>query len=551
MSTPPSVGTAAGRAPLAGRPATGARLLVADRIVTLAPEHRRARALVVQGGRISWVGDDPEQAPPHTERVDLDGCVLGPAFVDAHVHLTPTGLALRGLDLSAADSGAEVLLALEHHTARRPGRVVWGHGLDPHGLPDDLPAPAQLSRASGGRPTVLSRVDGHSCLVDRGTLGSAPLARAEGVERDGAGAVTGVLRGEANRIARRWILGALSEAERSAARHAAAAHAASRGIATVHEMGGPELMGAADLDAWRSGDWPVEVIAWWGGRDLGFVTRRGLGRIGGDLFLDGSLGSHTAALTHPYHDRPDTTGRLEHRDDTLVRLFAEATRAGIQVAVHAIGDAAIHQAVRCWERVVAEAPESLGSRVRRLRHRIEHAEVLPPALYDRFAALGLVASVQPAFEAVWGGSDGMYATRLGRRAVWTNPYRALTDRGVTLAFGSDSNVTPMDPWGAVHAAEQREHEQHDLDRHEAVSAATLGGRHAAHQEREVGGLVAGMRADLAAWEGDPFRAADPRGATCVLTVSRGRRTYGAGPPSPWSDGSTMQHGRRVRGRRCP
>lgn len=552
MSTPPGGGTAAaGRTPLAGRPAARPRLLVADRIVTPEPRDRPARALLVRGCRIAWVGDDPGRAPPHAERVDLDGCVLGPAFVDAHVHLTPTGLALRGLDLSAAGSAGEVLRAVERHAARRPGPVVWGHGLDPHGFPDGLPAPGALSRASGGRPTVLSRVDGHACLADRRALTAAPLGCADGVERDGAGAVTGLLRGEANRVARRWILRAVPEAELSAARQAAAAHAASRGIACVHEMGGPDLMGAADLDGWRTGDWPVEVIAWWGGLDPAFAIQRGLRRIGGDLFLDGSLGSHTAALTSPYRDRPDTTGWLEHDDDTLVRLFGDATRAGLQVGVHAIGDAAIRQAVRCWERVVAEGPAPRGRRVRRLRHRVEHAEVLPPGLADRFAALGLVASVQPAFEAMWGARDGMYATRLGRRAAWTNPYRGLADRGVTLAFGSDSNVTPMDPWGAIHAAEYREHGEHALDRPEAVAAATVGGRRAARQEREVGVLAAGMRADLAAWEGDPFRAADPRGARCVLTVHRGRRTYGAGPLSPWSDGRTIGHRQRVRGRRCP
>jgi hypothetical protein len=130
----------------------------------------------------------------------------------------------------------------------------------------------------------------------------------------------------------------------------------------------------------------------------------------------------------------------------------------------------------------------------------------------------------------------MYEQRLGvERASQTNPFRALADRGVGLAFGSDSNVTPMDPWAGIHAAEQRHHPEHAMTRLECVSASTLGGRYAARQDRFVGPVRAGMRADLSAWEGDPFAADDPRGAKCVLTLLRGRRTYGSVPLPHWDE----------------
>lgn len=520
---------------------------MADRIVTLGRGRRRARALLLRGSRVVWVGDDPEQAPPHGDRLDLVGCVIGPAFVDAHVHLTPTGLALRGLDLSEVRSGQELLRAVETYAAQHTGRVVWGHGFDPHGFPDDLPDPDALTTVTAGRPTFLSRVDGHSSLVDRRTLTMAPLARAGGVERTPGGEATGVLRREANRIARRWSVGAMSHDELAAAREAVAGHAAGLGIASVHEMGGPDLMGVGDFEAWRTGEWPVEVVAYWGAADLGFVAERSLDRVGGDILLDGSLGSHTAALTEPYTDRPGTRGHLEYDDATLRELFRDATRAGIQVAVHAIGDAAIRQAVRCWRSVADGLPDHLRGAVRRLRHRLEHVEVVPPDLYDPIAELGLVASVQPVFEETWGGPGGMYETRLGERARWTNPYRALADRGVGLAFGSDSNVTPMDPWGGVHAAQHRHREEHAMTRLEAVSASTLGGRFAARQDRWAGVIRAGMRADLAAWEDDPFHADDPRGACCVLTVLRGRVTHGTAPLPHWRDGASRRRGRTPRG----
>jgi predicted amidohydrolase YtcJ len=511
-------------------------LLTADRFVTLGHGRYRARAVLIRGSRVVWVGDDPAAAPPHADEVDLRGCAIGPAFVDAHVHMTPTGLSLLGLDLSAVDSGAELLRAVATYAGQHTGQVVWGHGYDPHRFPDPLPGPDALTEVSGGRPVTLSRRDGHSSLVDRTTLQAAPLARAVGVELDSHGHPSGVLRREANKIARRWSLGAMSQGDLATAREAAAAHAASRGIACVHEMGGPDAMGFEDFDAWRFGRWPVEVVPYWAGLDLRFVVERDLRQVGGDLWLDGSLGSHTAALSRPYADRDEVSGVLEYDDATLVELFTEATHSGIQVAVHAIGDVAIEQAVRCWRRVDDALPDYLEGSVRRLRHRIEHAEVLRPDLIDEIAELGLVISSQPAFEATWGGDGGMYDARLGaQRRRWTNPLRELADRGVGLAFGSDSAVTAMAPWDGVHAAENRADVRHAVTRLEAVSASTLGGRNAARQERYVGVVRAGMRADLAAFEGDPYDADDPRGSRCVLTLLRGRVTHGDAPLPTWHD----------------
>lgn len=503
------------------------RLLTADRIVTLGRGRYRARALLLRGSKVAWVGNDPELAPPHEQRIDFDGCTIGPAFVDSHVHLTPTGVALLGLDLRGVRGPEELLHAVRLHAEHHTGRVIWGHGWDAHAWDAALPSPAELSAASGGRPVTLARIDGHSTLVDTTTLGAAPLSRSGGIERDSEGRPTGLLRRDANKVAKRWAIGAMSEVELGRARHEVARLAASRGIATVHEMGGPDAMGADDFDAWRTEDWPIEVVPYWGAIDLGFVAERDLRQIGGDIWLDGSLGSHTAALSEPYADRP-TRGALEYDDETLIELFLEATRNEIQVAVHAIGDAAIDQALRCWRTVTAQLPDWEMGGLRRFRHRIEHAEVMRPDQYSRVAELGLVVSAQPVFEQLWGGPGGMYEQRLGpERVATTNPYRELADRGVPLCFGSDANVTPIDPWGIVRAATDRADETHALTRLEAVSATTLGGRLAARQERWAGVLRAGMRADLAVWEGDPFSDGSLEDPTCVLTMGAGRITHDA------------------------
>jgi predicted amidohydrolase YtcJ len=513
-----------------GAPPPRGVLLVADRIVTMGHGRTDARALVVRGSRVVWVGDDPAQAPPHRDRLDLDGCVIGPAFVDAHAHLTPTGLSQTGLDLTGVGSGDQLLRAVATYAEQHDGRVVWGHGFDPHRFPDDLPSPDDLAEVAHGCAVYLSRIDGHASLVDRRTLRSAPLSRAQGVERDADGRIQGMVRREANHIIRRWSVGAMADEELDGARQAAVELAASLGIGSVHEMGAPDIMGLDDFDTWATGHWPIEVVPFWGGLDLEVPVARDLRHAGGDVFLDGSLGAFTAALCEPYHDRPDTSGHLELDDDTLTDWYVEATRAGLQAGVHAIGDASLRQVVRCLRGTIDRLGDGGAETVRRLRHRIEHAEVVPPDLLDDLAELGVVISAQPVFETRWGGEGGMYRSRLGEeRASWTNPYRAFADRGVGLAFGSDANVTPMDPWATVHAAEARVRPEHSVSRLEAVSMSTLGGRYAARQERFVGVVRAGMRADLAAFEGDPYEAEDPRGARCVLTVVQGRLAHGDAP----------------------
>lgn len=512
---------------------TRGTLLTAERVVTLGRGRTRARALVIRGSRVVWVGDDENDAPPYRDRLDLDGCVIGPAFVDAHAHLTMSGLSLGGLDLSEVDSGEELLRAVATYAGQHTGRVIWGHGLDPYRFPDALPDPDALSRAAPGQAVYLARIDGHAGLIDRTTLAAAPLARAEGIELSDAGA-TGVIRREANHVVRRWSVGAMSESELSAARRAAVEQAASLGVASVHEMGGPDIMGLADFDAWITGSWPIEVVPYWSSLEVDVPLERDLRHVGGDVLLDGSLGAHTAALLAPYSDAPSVTGHLEYDDETVSRWFLEATRAGLQTGVHAVGDAALAQVVRCW-RAVAHHLAAHGDEeaIQRGRHRIEHAEVLSPELLDGIAELGLLISAQPGTQARWGGPDGMYHARLGpERSAWANPFRAVADRGIPIAFGSDAIVTPMDPWGIIHAAEHHPEPRHSVGRLEAVSMSSLGGRTAARQDRFVGIVRAGMRADLAVFEGDPYAAEDPRGARCVLTIVQGRVAHGRAPLPP-------------------
>jgi predicted amidohydrolase YtcJ len=491
---------------------------------------RRDLAVLVDGGRIAAVVPAAELGGLRPDRVvDLGDATLMPGFVDAHVHLSATGMTVHGADLRGARDPAGLLDRVRAAAGRAGDGPVWGDGYDETRFSrPELPTPGELAAAAGGRPVYLTRIDGHQALATLDLLAAAGSLAAPGCRRSADGEPTGVVVGEANHLARRYALATLPDRVMVAAQDAALCLAARRGVACVHEMGGPDIGGRRDFELLldRLEALPLEVVAYWGAADLDYVAERKLAQVGGDLFLDGSLGSHTAALSTPYEDRPDTTGVLYHDDDELTDLYVRATLAGVQVGVHAIGDAAIGQALRCARRAVRTVGPTA---FRACRHRIEHVELLGSDGADRLAELGLAASVQPAFDAAWGGPDGMYARRLGaRRSKSMNPFADLWRRGVPMGGSSDSNVTPLDPWHGVAAAVHHNRPTQRLGPAVATEVFTFGGRMLARQERTSGRIEVGLQADLTAFAGDVL-ADDPRsleGGEAIFTMAAGRLAHG-------------------------
>ncbi|MFE9249511.1 amidohydrolase [Streptomyces sp. NPDC007088] len=464
-----------------------------------------ATAMVLEHGHIAWVGSEGAAdafADGADEVIDLEGALVTPAFTDAHVHTTGTGLALTGLDLSDAGSLAEALERVAAHARSHPGdRVLLGHGWDaarwPGGRP---PTRRELDRATGGRPLYLSRIDVHSAQVTSALLDLVP-----GVTHRTGFAAEAPLTGDAHHAVRAAAYGAVTAGQREEAQRAALRHAASRGIGSVHECGGPEIsdeedftgllrLAAAEPGPRVTGYWAEEVAS---AADAARVRALGAHGAAGDLFADGALGSHTACLHTPYADGAAGHRGTPYLDATAVATHVTAcTEAGLQAGFHAIGDAALSAVVGG----VRAAAEKLGiARVRAARHRVEHAEMLTEQTVADFADLGLTASVQPAFDALWGGEDGMYARRLGvERARTLNPFAALLRAGVPLAFGSDSPVTPLDPWATVRAAAFHRTPEHRVSVRAAFTAHTRGGWRAMGRD-DAGTLVPGAPADYAVW----------------------------------------------------
>lgn len=464
--------------------------------------HPEATAMVSRQGRIEWVGDEDGASglvDAVDTVVDLDGALVTPAFCDAHVHLTMTGQGLDGIDLSGTRSVAEALRLIEGAARHLRGRPVYAHSWDETNWVEQRPVTAsELDRATYGGVVYMPRVDAHSASV---SSAMAAAARVHGLDGwDGTGVVT------------RQAFGAVTNAFTSAMTNSDRQHyldlalraVAERGIGLVHETGADHLTSFADvqhvLEAGRTPGVPA-TVAYWGqlvaeqaeAAELGSF----LGVIGlaGDLCADGSFGSHTAHLLEPYADLP-AHGYGYLSAEQIANHVVACTRAGLQAGGHVIGDAALHTMAEGFRRAAGiVGVEAMVA----ARHRWEHVELPDAEVLATMAELGIWASVQPAFDGLWGGSDGMYATRLGQsRALAVLPLRSMLDAGVRLALGSDSPVTTMDPWQSVAYAVWHHNEEQRLTVDEAVQAHMGAGYELAG--RAGGSLALGQPASYVAWD---------------------------------------------------
>jgi predicted amidohydrolase YtcJ len=312
-------------------------------------------------------------------------------------------------------------------------------------------------------------------------------------------AASGWLREQAHHAVRAVALGSLTRAQRATAQTSALRLAASRGVASVHECGGPGTSSEEDFTSLLalSGQGLPQVVGYWG--ELGGAARaRELGAVGagGDLYADGALGSRTASVREAYRDGAGCGEAFVTAEQAGAHLL-DCIETGVQGGFHAIGDAAIEAVLDGF----AFAADRVGvDRLREGRHRIEHVELADKAMIARMVEFGVVASVQPVFDALWGGADRMYAQRLGvERALASNPVGAMYAVGVALAFGSDSPVTALDPWAAVVAAAAPRNPAYRMSVRAAFGASTRGGWRAAGID-DVGVLSPGRSATFAVWE---------------------------------------------------
>lgn len=484
-------------------------------------------AMLCIGPTIATVGNDEsvlERAGEVDEVIDLDGRLVTPAFVDAHVHLSMTGRALASLDLADCGSLAEALVEIEAYASGLPEEaVVFASGWDESTWPDRrAPSLAELDGAAGGRIVYAARVDSHSAVVSSALLTSNPdIALSAGWRGDGT------VERDAHHAARAVVRGLWTVEERTEALRRALRFAASQGIGCVHEVNAPHIAPFDDfaLIAELTASEPLPtVVGYWGELLGGEVDAEAVSGYAGDLNVDGSIGSHTAYLRDSYADAP-TRGYGYLTAEQIGEHVAYCTDRNLQAGFHVIGDAALDAVVDGLRLAAAEVGRE---EFIRCRHRLEHVEMPSAEVTDTIAELGVVASVQPAFDAAWGAAGQLYEQRLGAtRARRMNPFASFHDAGVVLAFGSDSPVTPMNPWAGVRAAVFHSNPDERLDVRTAFDAATAGG-HRAGRRDDVGVLTPGSPATYAVWEaptpldrGLPNLTGDGPLPSCISTVVDG------------------------------
>jgi predicted amidohydrolase YtcJ len=502
------------------------KIFKAEKIIT-APGGPEATFVAVQDGRVVAVGsgDDARSFEgAGVPVVDLGNAAVVPGLWDAHVHLLLTGLALRHVDLSGARRLGDVFDLVREATGRG-GEITICAQFDESRLAERrLPTGAELDAASPREPVVVVRIDSHSLVLNEAAWRFLAVdASWPGVELDAAGKPTGVLRGRANELARAQMHNRLDAATKAAAYRDAAALAASRGVVALCALEGGQLSGADDvriLQSCRDG-LPVETVIF--PQVLSAATARELGlpRLGGCILVDGSLGSRTAALAEPYADKPTTRGELYFAADDLNALVLAAHAAGLQIALHAIGDRAVSQVLDAYEVAAQEHPRA------DCRHRVEHAELLSDFDLRRAAESGVILSMQPAFEWFWGGPGGMYEERLGERYRRTNRLRSALRAGVALAGGSDANITPLDPLLGIAAATSHPTGEERLTFDEALAMFTVGAAAASFAEDDWGTLAPGKWTSFAALARDPrgLPAEDIAATEVLATVVKGEFTY--------------------------
>ena len=487
-------------------------LLIRGRVHS--PTHPDATSMAVRDGVVAWLGSDDVGRTqfPDAEIVDADGAFVAPAFVDSHVHVTGTGLTLTGLDLRHARSLDDCLGLLADYARAHPDGPLWAHGWDQSGWPRAIaPTTDDVDAAVGNRPAYLARVDVHSAAASTTLRQMSPdLADRAGYHPQNP------LTSDAHHDVRAVARGLLTPVQRAAARRAALDTAASLGIVAVHECAGPDIGGLADWTELRSTDHGVDVVGYWGETVTTADEARALldetqaSGLAGDLFVDGALGSRTAWLAEPYTDA-DHCGNRYLEADLIAAHVQACTEAGVPAGFHVIGDAAVSAVVDAFAAVV----ERYGvAAVARCGHRLEHVEMVTAEQAARLGSWGVIASVQPNFDALWGGSSGMYADRLGpERGTQLNPLALLASKGVPLAFGSDTPVTSMNPWMTVRAAAHHRTAGSALSARAAFAAATRGGwRAAGVRDAMTGTLVPGAAASYAVWDTAQLVAATPQDA---------------------------------------
>ncbi len=519
---------------------------------------KRAQAVAVRGDRIQAVGENAEILKlkgPNTQVIDLGGKFMMPGFNDAHAHLSQGGFQALHVNLVGTKSLDEFRERIRTNVASAaPGSWILGGGWDENLWPvKTVPTRWDVDEVSAGHPVFLERVDGHIGVANTRALQLASITIASRdpkggkIDRDANGQPTGILR----ETARQAITDAIpppTHDERRSAMERALAEAARWGVTSVQDNSGDwddfQVLEQIEID----GKLTARISEWLPFNDsvAQLETKRKAhpasdpmlhtGMLKG--FMDGSLGSHTAALIEPYADDPKNSGLPRYDSPKLNDMTKERVLAGFQVGFHAIGDKGAQMALDAFaeaEKAAKEKKVKAANGGEDYRLRIEHAQVVTPLQVLKFRDLKVIASMQPSHLL----SDMKWAeARLGeKRAAHSYAWSEFLKRGVTLAFGTDYPVESISPFRGLYAATTRKSEdgkqeyfpEQKISMDQAIAAYTSGSAFAEFNEKQKGLIVPGMFADFVVLDRDVTAVVPQKllETHVVRTVVGGKTVYEA------------------------
>ena len=538
-------------------------LLVNGKVFTADARGTLAEAVAIDGNRVVAVGTTREIQSRFSgaRTIDLRGRLVTPGFNDAHLHFLGGGLSLLRVDLNGAQTLAEAKRRVAARARELPaGAWVTGRGWDHTLWGGQWPTRQDLDEVAPNNPVFLQRVDGHVSWANSLALQKAGVTRetkapAGGeILHDAGGEPTGILKETAGTLVARVVPQPTAE-ETMRGLERALAEARRYGLTSIQDNSGYEttklyrkLNGEGRLTVrvaeWQNFEDTVEELKRQRAEFAAFkddpLALR-LGAVKG--YVDGTLGSRTAAMLAPFSDDPANSGIPRRPPEELTRMIVERHRAGLQLALHAIGDRANRMALDGFEAAFdsqnSGAPADQKQLLRLpgtlVRHRIEHAQVVAPADFARFRELGVVASMQPSHAI----SDKRWAQdRLGEyRVLGAYSWHAMQAHGVRVAFGTDWPVEPISPYLGLYAAVTRQSTEGDppggwwpqerLSMADALRCYTAGSAYASFEEKEKGQIAVGMLADLAVHSKDllTVKPEEILQTEAVLTIFDGRVVY--------------------------
>ncbi|RLC58775.1 MAG: hypothetical protein DRH89_00130 [Candidatus Cloacimonadota bacterium] len=448
------------------------------------------------------------------EQINLNGAFVYPGFVDTHTHSFEGGLYSLGADLGYVKNLDEVFQLLEA-VSPISGKIFAYHFDENNIAEKRFPTASELDKLYPDTPVILRRVDGHSCVIN--TIAAKMIDWQKPLPVD----FNGHLNQRWNGSASNWFHRNMNDEGVLKAYNKAAEMAVKNGHTAVHTMIGDAYSDPKHYKLIQDhiNDFPVEFILYPQITDVKIALELGAKRVGGCVLADGSIGSHSAALLQPYTDAPDNIGVLYRSTEDWQKFILEAHANNLQIAVHCIGDAAITQILSLYEKAQNEDKKDL-------RHEIIHNELTSDEMIDRIAKAGCSAVMQPMFDRLWGGLNGLYETRLGKeRTARMNRLASIYKKGILLTGGSDWYITDIHALKGIDAATRMHNENERLTPYQALEIYTKNAAYLSFDEDRCGTIEIGKQADLTCLKEDVITTENIAEIEILAVYKKGRIIY--------------------------